>query len=91
VRTENSGRFPEELLQNLPPARTLRQGRQTVSDQFAYSFEISPDGEFARILATFRYSFAVAAFIAPSLEFFEDPSVRPIQRGQLLILDARPK
>ncbi|MBI1252495.1 MAG: hypothetical protein GC189_13615 [Alphaproteobacteria bacterium] len=43
-----TGRVPPDVFQNLLPPRSLRQGTFDVSDQFAYSFEISPDGDFAR-------------------------------------------
>jgi hypothetical protein len=80
-----TGRVPPGLFQNLLPPRSLRQGVFDVSDQFAYSFEISPDGDFARIVATLRYAFAVAGFISAKLSTFDDlVDATPVRRGGLL-------
>lgn len=84
---DRTGRVPRELFQNLMPPRSLKQGEFDVSDQFAYSFEISPNGDFARIVATFRYAFAVAGFISARLSTFDDlVDATPVQPGGLLAL-----
>lgn len=86
---DRTGRVPREVFENLMPPRSLKQGSFEVSDQFAYSFEVSPDGGFARIVATFRYAFAVVGFVSPNLGSFDEVEATPIQRGGLLTIDPR--
>lgn len=84
-----TGRVPRDIFENLHPPRTLRQGSFEVSDQFAYSFEISPDLDYARIVGTFRYAFAVAGFVSAKMSSFDEVDATPVQRGGLLALNPR--
>lgn len=78
-----TGKVPQDMFSNLMPLRTLAQGSKSVSDQFSYSHEISPGGDFFRTTATFRYAFAVAGFVAPMVTL-TDPPQRPTRPGELL-------
>jgi hypothetical protein len=58
------GELPTQIIQLLPPPRTLRQGRREVSDQFQYSWAVTEEGRHSVFYATFRSSFAIAAVTA---------------------------
>ncbi len=58
------GELPMQLIDLLPPARTLRQGRKEVSDQFSYSFQLTEERRHSVFYAVFRQSFAIAAVTA---------------------------
>jgi hypothetical protein len=59
-----SGEFPSEFLDMLGPPSTLRQGRLTGAGQFEFASKQSDDEGMTAHAATFRPSFAVAAFVA---------------------------
>jgi hypothetical protein len=58
------GELPMEIINRLPPAQTLRQGRRDVLDQFTYSFLLTEERRHSVFYAVFRQSFAVAAVTA---------------------------
>jgi hypothetical protein len=58
------GELPMQIINLLPPAQTLRQGRKEVSDQFTYSFRSTEEERHSVFYAVFRQSFAVAAVTA---------------------------
>ena len=53
-----------QIINLLPPAQTLRQGRKEVSDQFSYSYLLTEEKRHSVFYAVFRQSFAVAAVTA---------------------------
>ncbi|PWJ87034.1 hypothetical protein C8D77_11917 [Mesorhizobium loti] len=63
------GNLPQEFLATLGPDYTMSQGRKNVEGQFAFAFASSPDGVTA-YWATFRQSFAIAAFVSQSAANF---------------------
>jgi hypothetical protein len=55
------GEIPNDLLSLLPATKqTLKQGTREVSDQFQYTWVITPDRQHALFYATFHRSFAIA-------------------------------
>jgi hypothetical protein len=58
------GELPMEIINALPPAQTLRQGKKDVSAQFTYSFLLTEERRHSVFYAVFRQSFAVAAVTA---------------------------
>ena len=58
------GELPMDIINRLPSAQTLRQGRKDVSDQFSYSFLLTEERRHSVFCAVFRQSFAVAAVTA---------------------------
>jgi hypothetical protein len=58
------GELPMQIINILPPAQTLRQGRKDVLDQFSYSFRLTEEKRHSVFYAVFRQSFAVAAVTA---------------------------
>jgi hypothetical protein len=59
------GEIPRELFSLLPATRqTLRQGRREVSNQFQYTWAITPERKHALFYATFHRSFAIAVVSA---------------------------
>jgi hypothetical protein len=58
------GEIPSDLIKLLPAARTLKQGKREVSEQFQYSWALSEEGRHSFFFATFRFSFAIAAATA---------------------------
>jgi hypothetical protein len=58
------GELPMQIIDLLPPAQTLRQGRKDVRDQFSYSFLLTEEKRHSVFYAVFRQSFAVAAVTA---------------------------
>lgn len=58
------GDMPHQLLNMMGKPRTLRQGRWEVGDQFRYSSIGTEEGTMSAHFATFRFSFAVCAFVA---------------------------
>ena len=58
------GELPMDLINAMPAARTLQQGRKEVSSQFAYSFILTEERRHSVFYALFRQSFAVAAVTA---------------------------
>jgi len=59
------GEIPKDLFSLLPATRqTLKQGRREVSDQFQYTWAITPERQHALFFATFHRSFAIAAVSA---------------------------
>ena len=58
------GELPMEIINRLPPARTLQQGKKEVSGQFTYSFLLTEERRHSVFYAVFRQSFAVACVTA---------------------------
>src|SRR5262249_36232033 len=59
------GEIPKGLFSLLPATRqTLKQGRREVSDQFQYTWAITPERQHALFYATFHRSFAIAVVSA---------------------------
>lgn len=58
------GELPMEIINRLPTARTLQQGKKEVSSQFSYSFILTEERRHSVFYAVFRQSFAVAAVTA---------------------------
>jgi hypothetical protein len=58
------GEIPTEVVELLPPPRTLKQGKREVSAQFRYSWGLTEEGRHSFFFAVFRYSFAIAAVTA---------------------------
>jgi hypothetical protein len=58
------GELPSDLINLLPPAKTLRQGTKHVSDQFEYSWIPTEEKRHTFFYAVFRSSFAVGAVSA---------------------------
>jgi hypothetical protein len=78
------GEIPKELFSLLPATRhTLKQGRREVSNQFQYTWAITPGGNHALFYATFHRSFAIAVVSAVDRTVFiekhtdKHPVVRP--------------
>ena len=46
-----------DIINRLPSAQTLRQGRKDVSDQFSYSFLLTEERRHSVFYAVFRQSF----------------------------------
>jgi hypothetical protein len=84
------GAFPQEVFDHLLPSMTLKQGKFEVSDQFGYSWRLVEGDRMAMFLATFRYSFAVLAFVTTDVSLFDVETkypmriVRPRQIRKLL-------
>lgn len=57
-------RFPDSIVEMLPPPRTLRQGTKGVPEQFLYSYGCTQDASLGLYMGTFRQSFAIVAFAA---------------------------
>jgi hypothetical protein len=55
------GELPVQIIEALPPMKTLQQGRKEVSDQFEYSWSMTTEGRHCYYYGTFRSAFAVAA------------------------------
>lgn len=67
------GSLPKEFLATLGPDYTMSQGRKSVEGQFAFAFASSrPDRDVTAYWATFRQSFAIAAFVSQSASNFAD-------------------
>ena len=64
------GKLPDRLLRLLPAPQTLRQGAWDVANQFQYSTRITVEQTMGLFYATFRRSFAVAAFTAINRTLF---------------------
>jgi hypothetical protein len=58
------GELPMEIINLLPPPKTLRQGQKEVSGQFSYSFLLTEERRHSVFYAVFRQSFAIAAVTA---------------------------
>ncbi len=58
------GELPMEIINMLPPSRTLQQGTKNVRGQFSYSSLTTEEGRHSVFYAVFRQSFAVAAVTA---------------------------
>jgi hypothetical protein len=56
--------LPTSVIELLPPAQTLRQGKKEVSDQFEYSWLATEDRRHSVFSGVFRSSFAVFAISA---------------------------
>jgi hypothetical protein len=56
--------LPMQIINLLPRAQTLRQGRKDVLDQFSYSFRLTDEKRHSVFYAVFRQSFAIAAVTA---------------------------
>jgi hypothetical protein len=59
-----TGRFPADALAFLGPPETLKQGKLTVGDQFQFASQAANDGPMSVHQATFRFSFAIVAFVS---------------------------
>jgi len=57
------GDLPNDLLALMTGSKTLRQGRKEVSEQFGYDSIRSDTGSMSAHFATFRFSFAICAFV----------------------------
>jgi hypothetical protein len=65
------GEIPKDLFSLLPATRqTLKQGRREVSDQFQYTWVITPERQHALFYATFHNSFAIAVVSATDRTLF---------------------
>ena len=58
------GELPMELINMLPPSRTLQQGKKDVRGQFSYSSLRTEESRHSVYYAVFRQSFAIAAVTA---------------------------
>lgn len=58
------GELPMQLIEMMPPTRTLEQGEKHVRDQFQYSYVLTVERQHCVFYAVFRESFAVAAVTA---------------------------
>jgi len=63
------GELPMEIINLLPLAKTLEQGKQNVRGQFSYSYLLTEEGRHSVFYAVFRQSFAIVAVTA--LDRFE--------------------
>jgi hypothetical protein len=67
------GDLPEDLIKLFGAPRTLRQGKKHVEDQFGYSSVGTESGSMTAHFATFRFSFAVCAFVGERKELVRGP------------------
>jgi hypothetical protein len=58
------GELPMEIIELLPTAKTLQQGKKNVSAQFNYSWRVTEEGRHTVFYAVFNQAFAVAAVTA---------------------------
>lgn len=65
--------MPHELLGMLGEPKTLRQGSWEVGDQFRYASIGTEEGTMSAHFATFRFSFAVCAFVAEQADNIRPP------------------
>jgi hypothetical protein len=73
------GTFPQEVFDHLLPSMTLKQGKFDVSDQFGYRWRLAEGDRMALFLATFRYSFAVLAFVTTDVSLFDVETKHPMR------------
>lgn len=73
-----TGEFPEDLANFFGEAKTLKNGKREVSDQFQYSFAISEEKNFGAYFASFRMSFAVLAFVAQDKTILHKPNEKQL-------------
>lgn len=62
------GKMPTDLLALMSGPRTLRQGKKDVGAQFGYDSVSTETGSITAHFATFRFSFAVGAFVGDKEE-----------------------
>jgi hypothetical protein len=77
--------LPFDMLQYLPPHKTLRQGSKEVSDQFKYSMRVTEEGRHSVFYCIFNRAFAtlsIAAMDRAELPH-EHPIVAPGELGRL--------
>lgn len=58
------GTFPADFAEMLGPPQSLRQGKKSLEEQFAYSSLATEDKGLSAHLATFRRSFALQTFVS---------------------------
>lgn len=68
---EMAGELPYELLQLVQEAKTLKQGKNHVGDQFLYGCQLALEGTAAVFTAQFRESFLIAGVVSPKREIFD--------------------
>lgn len=78
-------KIPLDLVRLVGPPKTLAQGRKSVPKQFLFSSVASEDGKRSAHFATFRVSFAVAAFAVTEVAaMFDAPRQNTFRPGFLL-------
>jgi hypothetical protein len=79
-----TGMIPGDFLTMLGPPETLRQGRFEVSNQFTVSSAVSTESRLSAHFATFRKSFAIAAFVAEDeADLVHAPDTHKVRPGWL--------
>ena len=71
------GSFPEHILSIMGAPVTLRQGSQSVAEQFRFGFAIPETQEMGAYLSTFRLSFAVLSWVSEDAKVFPE-AARPV-------------
>jgi len=69
--------MPKDLMSLFDEPRKLRQGKKEVSEQFGYDSKGTDSGSMTAHFASFRFSFAICAFVADDENLIRPPDGGP--------------